>query len=731
MPTTDAPRRWTLTRSALAALAITALAAAAADAWFSAFSTFVGYDDEGYFLMTTRFFLEGAPLYDDVPAFYGPAYYALRGLLHGPLRLPNTNAFARGLLIVLWLATALEAGAFVFRETRRGCLAIAAGLLVFAYLRTGLSNPGHPEMLVAAWLAALPLVAGSGGPVSTRRAVILGALVAVVTLTKINAGVLAALAVAAALTLGTPAAIPLAVAILLLPPILMRASPGRHDLLTYTALVSGSFAMAWLTAARTVVPPVRRWGALIAWVGGGLFCTLSLLGWLLASGSSLTGLIHSTVIVPQRLSGVFHSWPPWLPVPPYVFGLPLAAVVLIAGRRRVRPGPLVLIASRLALFALVIAQERFWTRFFPGRNINLVFNLAPYLAWVVLVPPGETAGVGPSLGRVVLVFLACLQLLLAYPIPGSQVQFASVWLVPLGLIALGDAVEALDSFPALPRRRQAVTAAMILLVLWLVAREVRQARAVWIGYHAADRRLLGLPGTGPLRLPEARVATYRWLATNLRASADRMLSTVGSPSLHAWSGVGPPSHLVIPNSLRVLDPAQARDLLAAIDRFPDFVLLRRQHSFLSPRLDDTPGSLPILDELDHRFRTLASLDGWDFQTRRDRPAVTLLDGVVHDSAGRYRVHAAPRAVAGIASVRLIDAETGRVLGLANVRDSATGGPPRFAPDGPRTWEIQLDAPTDAAVRQATYPALRVEAADGAWIATLPFLGPGESGPDGL
>lgn len=621
------PTRW-VGRGAWSVATLGAFLAATADAWFSAFSTFVGYDDEGYFLMTTRFFLEGAPLYDDVPAFYGPAYYALRALLNGALRLPNTNEFARYVLIVLWLATAAQAGLLVARETRRPALGIAGALLVFSYLRTGLSNPGHPEMLVAALLAALPLVAGGRAVGSPVRIVLLGSLLALVSLTKINAGVLSCLAVLAALTV--PAMPPerswpafgLAVATVLLPPVLMRGSPGRADWLIYSALVSGSFAMAWLAAARWVRPGSMSAWAVFLSAGGGLATALLLLGWLAATGSTLEGLVRSTVIIPQRLSGVFHSWPPWLPVPPPVFGLLIAAGAGLASRG-FRPGPRTTLALRLLLFAIVIVQERFWAHVFPGRNINLVFNLAPFLAWIALVPRSEAAGAGPSLGRRVLVFGACLQLLLAYPIPGSQVQFGSVWLVPIGVLALGDA---LPDRPARGWARAAAVGLPVVLVLWLAAREVRQARAAWIAYESPDRRLLNLPGTGPLRLPAEQVATYRWLAANVREHADRMLSTVGSPSLHAWSGVMPPSHVVIPNSLRVLDPGQTRALLEAIDRSPRFVLLRRRRSFLSPRLDDTPGSLPILDELDRRFVTIAHRDGWDVQVRRERQPPPVLSG---------------------------------------------------------------------------------------------------------
>jgi hypothetical protein len=265
-----------------------------------------------------------------------------------------------------------------------------------------------------------------------------------------------------------------------------------------------------------------------------------------------------------------------------------------------------------------------------------------------------------------------------------------------------------------------------LLVLWLVFREARQARAAWLAYQAPDRVPLGLPGTGPLRLTEARVAAYRWLVTNLRAHADRTLSTVGSPSLHAWSGVDPPSRLVIPNSLRVLDEAQARALLEAIDHYPRFVLLRRQRSFLSPRLDDTPGSLPILDALDERFVTVASRDGWELQIRRQRPPITVLDGPLPISPRRYLLRLAPRPRVPLASITVRDAETGRELGRPVVHDAATGGEPGFDPETVRAWTIELDPAAAQALATAAAAVLRVEGPGGRWLASFPFLEDGRS-----
>src|SRR5690349_11410630 len=51
-------------------------------AFFTTFSQFSLYDDEGTLMLTVRGFLEGNPLYNNVVSYYGPVYYFYEWILH-------------------------------------------------------------------------------------------------------------------------------------------------------------------------------------------------------------------------------------------------------------------------------------------------------------------------------------------------------------------------------------------------------------------------------------------------------------------------------------------------------------------------------------------------------------------------------------------------------------------------------------------------------------------------
>ena len=64
-------------------------------AYFTIFSYFAAYDDEGSMLTTIRHLLDGHRLYDDVSIPYGPVYCMWAWLVHGALRIPLANDSAR------------------------------------------------------------------------------------------------------------------------------------------------------------------------------------------------------------------------------------------------------------------------------------------------------------------------------------------------------------------------------------------------------------------------------------------------------------------------------------------------------------------------------------------------------------------------------------------------------------------------------------------------------------
>ena len=117
---------------------------AAVAAYFTAYSSFFSYDDEGYILLSLKQFVAGQHLYSDVYSQYGPFPYELFGALFAVTGRAVSPDAARGLVIVEWLASSLLAGVCVLRVTGRLALGVAASAVAFGTLTQIVREPLHP-----------------------------------------------------------------------------------------------------------------------------------------------------------------------------------------------------------------------------------------------------------------------------------------------------------------------------------------------------------------------------------------------------------------------------------------------------------------------------------------------------------------------------------------------------------------------------------------------------------
>src|SRR5947208_1811016 len=90
----------------------------AAFAYYTLFATFQTWDDEGYIMLSIKFFNQGYPLYDDVYSQYGPFFYLVNWLIFRPTSLPVDTDTIRFVTLMFWLATAITSGLVVWRLTR-------------------------------------------------------------------------------------------------------------------------------------------------------------------------------------------------------------------------------------------------------------------------------------------------------------------------------------------------------------------------------------------------------------------------------------------------------------------------------------------------------------------------------------------------------------------------------------------------------------------------------------
>lgn len=693
----------------IAALAATALATAAGLVMFSAF---MYYDDEGYVLMSLRSFAEHGGLYRDVFSQYGPFPYVLHAALH-KLGVPFTHAAGRLLTLAAWSGAAILAAALVRHATRSLPATLASLAATFAYLWIMASEPSHPGGLITLitaimaaagyWLLARGRVAG--------WAILTGAAVASLVLTKINVGGLAGLSAAAWMllharnpTIRRWAPGLLIAGMVALPLALMRPLLETGWVQTY-ALIFGLSGISIVLAVRPAgTPQVGRQA--VSWgVGTGAAIAALVVGTTLARGTTLAELIHGILIRPLQQPTSFslrYLWPPGTIVA--AFGSLLLCVTCSVFRHRgSRTADRLVAGLRLAAGVGVATAMIQFPALSPDR---LLFGYGAPALWLFLWPlPSETPPLVSARAWVGLLLLG--QFLHAFPVAGSQIAWGTFLILPLAAIGTIQAAQwfaGRDSSPVpwhLPFA--ALNVGLVLVTLWLGFGLTQVAARYREGSD------LDLRGAGPLRLPSDSVALYRILSLNAEAHGAILFSEPGMFSFNLWSNVRTPTLGNVTHWFSLLNRSEQQRIIDVLEAEPRAcVIVQRTHiEFLRQRGFAPAGALH--DYIASHFSPVFSLDGFEFCVRNGREVSPLM-------LGAMRIQRDDVAAPGQANTRLelrallppgrtvarievlsVPGSSGEALVLdeANARVEATptdfAGRPVAAPQN-LPWPLRLDGP---------------------------------------
>jgi len=220
-----------------------------------------------------------------------------------------------------------------------------------------------------------------------------------------------------------------------------------------------------------------------------------------------------------------------------------------------------------------------------------------------------------------LAWLATLQTLYAYPIAGSQAPFSNVLLIVVVAVCLSDALRecAPQIRGAIPAR--GVAATIVCLVLLSYPVQVWRARNVYRSQTPLD-----LPGTGLVRIEPREAAAFTWLVRELKRNCDTFVAYPGLPSLHFWTGLPMPGPVIQPpgplNSGQWTDlfsPAQQQSIVDEFARHPNGCVVYHPSGIrFWNRSGVDQGSLPLVHYVQDNFKTVGTMDDYQFQVRKDR-----------------------------------------------------------------------------------------------------------------
>jgi hypothetical protein len=548
------------------------------------FTTFAAHDDEGYFLVSTKGYLGGAKLYDEIYGQYGPFYFEAISAPFRLLGLEVTNDAGRWVTLVLWVLTALLLGAAVHRLTGSVALAAAVDLLCLRVLAAAPYEPMHPGHLVLLLLAIG--VALSVYVLPTRRPAafaLLGATLAAATLSKINVGTLAVAAVVFACVFSSSRSSRLLRGsigtLYVLTPILLMASKigdagylrsavhltyvSHEGYLRYAIHVSLAALALALAARRTAGRDTSAWRDLGHLALGGAVLGSLVTGIVLAQGTSPTALVQHVVIDALDQANVYSDV---LRIPSTAIAASLAGVgaaALYAARGIPTGRRFTLISATARIFAGIAI----WATVIGPRPLGT--SLA--LVWIAAVPPVTDRSPDPTT-RLLLPALAVLQALHAYPVAGSQLRWSALLLVPIGGICVADGLADLRTLSARPLVRRGEAIGLGLLAGLALLAVFAPLHLRWNTYRAGVP--LDAHGAHQIRFEPSRAATYESLIEAVRRRCATFVSNPGLASIYLMAQQEPPTYLNLSGWLFAFDDATQQRVVDTVRDVPGLCAIR-------------------------------------------------------------------------------------------------------------------------------------------------------------
>jgi hypothetical protein len=588
------------------------------------FTTFMVYDDEGYVLISLKNFAAHGALYDKVYSQYGPFFYVVYDALHQVLGFAWTNTVARWITLINWCGTAAICALFAWRFTRSTALAAFTGTATFTYLWVMINEPMHPGGLLGLLVA---LVAWLGAEAIASRqillfAVLTGALGAVAALIKINVGVFLLLAAGAWLLLHTPAAArwarwALALLFVALPLALMHTLFDAAWVWLF-ALIFSTSMLAVLIGARPALPTVRGcvW---LAFLGAGGLTAAVICALALAHGTSLRGLLTGVVLEPLKHPGVYFFAFNWRAgaLPVLLVGLTVCLLYdrwssnerFCRGVAWIRLGllaamllsPLTLIPTSLAAFGMSYGVGMAGLLALPLRRNAL----AAVRLWLALV--------------------LVLQLLHAYPIAGSQINWGTFLWIPLLVLGVQEAFAVLTERDAAWSRNLRIVVNGILVAV-VVFMSVRLVRTGWSNCHVGEP--LRLPGAEDIILPDDTAFALRIMTENARAHGDMLFSLPGVYSLNLWSGLPTPTLANATHWFSLLSSDQQQAIIARLNQSPRACLVVQMDTLEYLIAHNFHPRGELAEYLGQTFKPAFKVDNYAFWVRRGRDVAPLSTGLL-------------------------------------------------------------------------------------------------------
>jgi hypothetical protein len=519
-------------------VAIAASGMVAVLAFGQLFTTFVPWDDEGYFFQLDRHFLSGGVLYNQLTSIYGPMTFFSGAVIAGfhPDRVTH-DAF-RWATLPLWVLIAFLLAAVVWSWTGKSGASLIAFLLTGFRLKGLAKGIAHPQLWIIVALAML-LALGLDWvwrPRENIRALWAGILLGAILLFKINIGIFLCVGVALAIGLHVKGWTRIVLCWL---PLLASAVLGIALLFATPFRSEVYFALAYLASlAATVGIAVRRQGALpsprlvtlVCLTAGACGCVCLVVVLTLATGTTLSALISDIVLLPGRFATALHLQ---FREPAGGRSLLLYPAAGIAALAYWRPPRFVRErADWIGVLKFAVGSALVCGFFYDQRT-----TLTASLLFLWLLIAGRWPGEPGYSNRLLLAVLSPLFSLQIYPMAGEQVDWAGLMPITAAAILIADGIDCLQRKGVTSTLRVApaacgITALIAVLLFAFIGVKAVRSLAEWRRNPSLD-----LAGAHWLRVPPAYHAQLRTTVAAISRNCREVLTVPRMPSFSLWSKV--------------------------------------------------------------------------------------------------------------------------------------------------------------------------------------------------
>jgi hypothetical protein len=592
------------------------------------FSGFPIYDDEGYMLTALKGFVNHGHLYDDVFTQYGPFYYEAWGGLFSLFGIPVDHDGGRAVTMTAWIVSSLAFGLASWRITGSLLLGLATQALVFTALGVLTNEPMHPGGIICLLLAAIVVISCfvSEKPSPPAMAA-LGAALAALVLVKINVGFFAVASVALAAVVSYPALFErrwpriLVEAGFVLMPLVLLAGKFDEGWARRYAVHVAIAAVALVLVLRTRRNP-RRSNEELGWLVGGflVLAVVSLLT-IVATGTSLHGLVDGVIRQPLRQSNAF-TIPLFLSSRLYSFDLvALGAAIAYwyVGRRRT-PADTAWVALT-SLFSIAVGLVMAFSvvgkglPFDAGQLAGYQFTMLGF-CWVALIgsPVSRPAVSYPVL---LLPLLAVPQALHAFPVAGSQTLWATFLLIPVGAICVVNGVRGLAA--VVPERAElralAGVAVCVFGIFGYLAFNSTLREPLKAARYGYDNGVsFGLPGAEAIRVGEEEAHLYQEITAAIDRNCGALIMLPGMDSFYLWTEEEPPTGYTATGWPTLFDDSHQRHVIAEIESAEGLCQLRNEPLAAGWGNGTIPPG-PLVRYLDHGFEPVAKFGDYELLRR--------------------------------------------------------------------------------------------------------------------